>query len=56
MIKHSIIYNTNYVIIIIKRYNHYQTLKVKSNATSKEIKESYYKMSKIYHPSKFHQI
>ena len=50
MIKHSIIYNKNYVIIIIKRYNHYQTLKVKSNATSKEIKESYYKMSKIYHP------
>lgn len=40
----------NCTIVIIKRYNHYQTLNVNSNATSKDIKESYYKLSKKYHP------
>lgn len=30
--------------------NHYETLKVKHNATQEEIKSSYYKLSKQYHP------
>jgi curved DNA-binding protein CbpA len=47
---HSIVYNRTCVIIIIKRFNHYQTLNVKTNASLKEIKDSYYKMSKKYHP------
>jgi DnaJ-class molecular chaperone len=32
--------------------NHYKTLRVKRNATQQEIKESYYSLSKKYHPDK----
>lgn len=37
-------------IIIIYRFSHYDTLEVKSTASIKEIKQSYYKLSKKYHP------
>lgn len=37
-------------LFINKRDSHYATLDVQKNATSKEIKQAYYKLSKQYHP------
>jgi DnaJ-class molecular chaperone len=45
-----LINNTKQNEKIIKRFSHYETLKVKQTATTKEIKDSYYKLSKRFHP------
>jgi len=39
-----------------KIYNdHYETLELKSNAAASEIKEAYYRLSKIYHPDVYQE-
>lgn len=37
---------------LFRKKTHYETLEIKSNATAQDVKQAYYKLSKMYHPDK----
>lgn len=37
---------------LLRKKTHYEVLEVKSNATAQDVKQAYYKLSKMYHPDR----